>query len=173
MRQEIRELVEQIDAQVFVLDADMHMHAANQHPSRDPGEVFFQIAVPRFVGVVLILPVGKRMRRRGDRGQPVRIAMLLDRAAQMGQISARVRDRGANTCADLDLTLEEFRTDLVAQIGCAGLHDRLWCFDQIKRVEIDNKVFFFDTKCERRIFGGHACPRFLRARYPLSGLRRL
>ena len=39
MRQEIGRLAEQIDAEIVVLDADMHMHAGDDEPTRHVLEV--------------------------------------------------------------------------------------------------------------------------------------
>ena len=57
MRQKIRQLGHQIDPPIWVFDADMHMHAADQHALHHALEVILQVLVPLFSRVGLVAPV--------------------------------------------------------------------------------------------------------------------
>ena len=44
VRQEVARLVHEVDAQLVVLDADVHVHAADDEPPADAGEILRAIA---------------------------------------------------------------------------------------------------------------------------------
>ena len=67
MRQEIGRLAEQVDAQILVLDADMHMHAADHQPPRHVLEIAREHVVALLVGVLLARPFGEGVGGGGDR----------------------------------------------------------------------------------------------------------
>ena len=67
MRQEVTRLVHHIDAEVLVLDADVDMHAANQHALNNTLHVVDHALVTIGMGVDLILPIGIGMGRGGNR----------------------------------------------------------------------------------------------------------
>ena len=71
MRQEICRLAEQVDAQILVLDADMHMHAADHQPARHLLQVAREHVVALLVGVLLARAIWRRdgWRRRSARGR--------------------------------------------------------------------------------------------------------
>ena len=92
MRQEIGQLVEEIYAQVFILDANMDVHARNQHAPHHQLQILGQHRVAFFVGVMLVLPQGKRMSRGGDRRQIVLGGVIDDGPAQPAEIVARLLD---------------------------------------------------------------------------------
>ena len=59
MGQEVGRLSQQVDAQIVVLDPDMHMHAANHEPARNLLQVSRQHIVALLVGVLLAPPSGE------------------------------------------------------------------------------------------------------------------
>ena len=87
MRQEIGGLAEEVDAQVVVLDADMHMHAADQQPPRHLLQILGEHVVALLVGVLLASPFGEGMGGGGDR----REAELAGDAADGARGVARAR----------------------------------------------------------------------------------
>ena len=74
------------------LDADMDMHAADQHPPRDAREVAAQRVVAVLVGVVLGLPVGEGVAGDGDGGEAVVRGVRRHAGAQALQVVARLAD---------------------------------------------------------------------------------
>ena len=71
MRQEVAQLIHQVNQHLAVLDADVHVQAEDQVRARDDLHVLDDLAVA-LVGVdVLHAPVGERMRRAGDEAQAV------------------------------------------------------------------------------------------------------
>ena len=68
MWQEVRDLVERVDPEIVVLDADMHVHAADQQPVSDQLHVLLEHVVTFLVRAFLVLPAGKRMGGCGDWG---------------------------------------------------------------------------------------------------------
>src|SRR5215472_6169471 len=62
VRQEIGGLVQQIDAQLIVEDADMHMHAADRKAPPDTLQISLEGPVSSALGSLLRLVTGERMR---------------------------------------------------------------------------------------------------------------
>ena len=60
MRQEVRDLVEEIDSKVVFFDADMDMHSTDQQSVRDDLHVLVQHAVSQLVCVPSALSIGRR-----------------------------------------------------------------------------------------------------------------
>ena len=71
MRQEVARLVEQVDAQLVVFDADVHVHAADDEAAADAGQVLGERLVALALGVLLGAPAGERVGRGGDGGEVV------------------------------------------------------------------------------------------------------
>ena len=151
MRQEIGKLVGDVDAQVVVAQADMDMHAADQQPPHHPAEIALQRIVAVLVGMMLILPVGEGMGRHGKRRQPVLVGNALDRLSQMAEVFPRLANRFAHARADLDLALQEFRTDLLFQLLHAIAHQRIGRRGQIQGFLVDQQIFLFNAKRQGRI----------------------
>src|SRR4029077_19346376 len=103
MRQEIGRLAEQIDAEIVVLDTDIHVHAADDEPTPYLLEVGGDRAVARFVGGLLVGPLGKGTGRGGDWCQADLAGDAADRATEMDDLVARLLHRLAHAGADLDL----------------------------------------------------------------------
>ena len=73
VRQEIGQLVEQVEAERLVLDADMDVHAADQEPPGHHLEVAGERVVALLVGVALQAPLGEGVGRGGDRREAVAV----------------------------------------------------------------------------------------------------
>ena len=61
MGQEIGQLVQQLDAQIVIVNPDMDMHAAGQKPARHNLHVLGQGVITILVGMFLALPQRERM----------------------------------------------------------------------------------------------------------------
>ena len=92
MRQEIAGLVHQVDAQLVVLDADVHVHAADDEAPADAGQVLGDRLVAVALGRLLRAPARERVGRGGDRRQPVLAASLATVALRSA--SSRPASRG-------------------------------------------------------------------------------
>ena len=66
MGEEVDGLVHQVDAQLRVLDGDVHVHAARQQALRDQAQVLGDLRVAGGGGVLLVLPAPERMGGGGD-----------------------------------------------------------------------------------------------------------
>ena len=156
MRQEIGRLAEQVDAQILVLDADMHMHAADHEPARHVLEIAREHVVALLVGVLLARPFGEGVGGGGDRGEPELSGDAADRAAQMDQLVARFLHGFADAGADLDLRAQEFGTDLAAQRLLAfGEQRGRRLLREVARVLVDEEIFLLDAEREAWFLDGH------------------
>src|SRR5690606_38752563 len=111
--QEVAELIHQIDAQLLVLDADVHMHAADQEAARSRLHLLEERVIARTLGMLLARPYGERMCRDGKRCEPVLVRDVDDRAAQDRERLADLGDAAADSRADLDLRAHELGRDLL------------------------------------------------------------
>src|SRR5512144_1505114 len=109
MRQEVARLVHQVDAQLVVVDADVHMHTADQQTTGDTLHVASEYVVTLLVGVLLVRPFREGMRRGGHWRQSVATGDLRDGSAQPGEYAAGLLDVATDRSADLDLRGEELR----------------------------------------------------------------
>ena len=156
MRQEIGRLAEQVDAQILVLDADMHMHAADHEPPRHVLEIAGEHVVALLVGMLLARPFGEGVGRGGDRGEPELSGDAADRAAQMDQLVARLLHGFADAGADLDLRAQEFGADLAAQRLLAfGEQRGRRLLREVARVLVDEEIFLLDAEREAWFLDGH------------------
>lgn len=111
-----------------------------------PTKGAFQSIVPISFSVLLVFPVGKWMARYGDRAEIVFGRLSRDAGAQPLQVFAGLGDGLADTGSNLDLALKKLRTDLIIQLGLAGVHQRLWRFCQPVAVPIHEEIFLFDAE---------------------------
>ena len=156
MRQEIRGLVEQIDPELVVLDADMDMHAADHQTARHVLEILGEDVVALLVGMLLGPPFGEGMGGRRNRRQPELIGDAADRAAQMDELVARLRHGLAYAGADLDLRAQEFGADLSAQRFLAlGEQRRRRLLGQVAAILVDEEIFLLDAEGEAWFLDGH------------------
>ena len=146
MGQEIGDLIDQVDAQLVVVDADVHVHAADQKPPRHRLHVARQDMVALLVGVLLLRPRRKGMSGGGDRGEPVLVRRLGHGAAQPRQIGARLAHVFAHGGGDLDLGFQKLRLDQVFDAGLAFLeHGGGWLASDMAGGAVDQQVLLLDT----------------------------
>ena len=149
VRQEIGRLVQQIDAQLVVGDADMDMHPADRETPADALQIALQALVADALGRLLRLPAGEGMRRRGDRGDAVSRRDRCDRAAQPPQIGPRLVEARADPRPDLDLRAQELGAHLRAEQRLAfGQHAVGRVADDVARRPVDEKIFLLDAEGE-------------------------
>ena len=159
VRQEIGGLVQEIDAQLIIGDADMHMHAADRKAPTDTLQISLEGAVSYALGSLLRLVAGERMRPGSDRRHVVTARHAGDRAAQSPKLGSRLVEAIADPCPDLDLRAQEFGAYLRPQQRLQfGQHRRRRVADNITRCAIDEEVLLLDAECKFR-FGAHRTPR--------------
>ena len=158
--QEIGRLGHQVDAQVLVLDADMDMAAADQHPPPRRAEVGAQFVIARLAGMALAAPLGEGVGRGGDRGIAELGRRRGDARAHPHQIGLGLGHAGVGPGADLDLALQEFRRHLLAQQFVATLEEAgLRLAHQVAAGALDDEVFLLDADGETRAFDHARLPR--------------
>ena len=160
MRQEIRGLVQQVDAQFVVGDADMDVQTTDREPPADPLQIVLQIGVAAALGGLLRVPAGERVGRGGDRGHAVPRRDLGDRAAQPAEVGARLGKAPAHPRPHLDLRAQKLRPDLPGEQPLAlGQHRRRRVVHDIAGRPIDEEILLLDPKGEFRLGQGHRQPR--------------
>jgi hypothetical protein len=80
VRQKVARLVEDVNRQLQVADAHMHMHPENQQPSGDVLHVLFEGFVAQARGDGLLHPARKRVRARRHDALALRFGDLDQRA---------------------------------------------------------------------------------------------
>ena len=148
VRQEVGRLVHQVDPGLVVGDADMDMHAADQHPVAHIGEIAAELVVARAVAAGLGGPRGGRVAGGGDRRQAVALRHPGHRAAQADELAARLAGAAADAGADLDLAAEIFRRHPVADRLGAFVDHRLGGLGEIEAFGIDEEIFLLDPDGE-------------------------
>ncbi len=150
VRQEIRHLVHQVDAQFVVVDADMNVHAADEQSSRRRLHFDSQGVVTVFLRLLLFRPATERVRRRGDRRHSVTCGYVDDDPAQPPQLDLGFLDVLADLGADLDLRPQQLRCHLrTAPLLALGHKTIGWIDDEAARLFVDQQVLFFYANCER------------------------
>ena len=151
MRQEVARLVHQVDAQLVVVDADVHVHAADQQTAGDTLHVAGEYVVTLLVGVLLVRPFREGMRRGGHRRQSVAGGDLRDGSAQPGEFAVRLLYVLTDRSADLDLRGEEFRPNQVGDLLLTSIqHAVRQVGDDVAGLPVDEKIFFLDAEREAR-----------------------
>jgi hypothetical protein len=112
MRQKIRRLVQQVDAQLVLRDADMDVQPADREAPPDALQIVLETRVAAAFGGLLGVPTGEGMRCRGNRCHAVTRRDRSYRPTQPPKISARLVEIGAHPRSDLDLRTQKFRADL-------------------------------------------------------------
>src|SRR6516162_5290201 len=164
MREEIRGLVQEVDAQLVIGNADMDMQAADRQPPSDGLQISVQTRVAAALGGLLRVPAGKRMRRRGDRRQTAPRRHPGDRRAKPPQIGARLFEARTNPCPNFDLRAQKFRAYLPPEQPLAfRQHLRGRIADDIARGAVDEEILLLDAESEFRLrlshLGSHRTPR--------------
>ena len=151
MGQEITRLIEQVDPQLLVLDADMDMHAADEHPVGHGLHVVSEALIALLVDIVLLAPVAEGVRGGRDRGEAVIAAGPRDAAPEPAQLGPHLADIPADLRADLDLGPEELIRHLLAERPHAFIDKALRRVGSKRaRLGIDQEIFLLDAQCERR-----------------------
>ena len=152
MRQEVPELIHQVNQRLAVLDADVHVQAEDQVGARDDLHVLDDLPVA-LVGIdVLVAPVGERMRRAGDETQAVLLGERDHAAPQVLQILGGLRDGPADAGADLDDRLVHLRLHTLVHLTLALLDDlHLDVRAEIERDRVDRLVFLFDAEVKEGV----------------------
>src|SRR6516225_10391893 len=159
MRQEIRGLVQQIDAQLVIGNADMDVQAADRQPPPNTLQIPMQARIAIVLGGLLRVPAGKGMRRRGYRRQTTLRRHPGDCGAQPPQFRVRLAKARTNPGADLDLRAQKLRAHLTGEQRLALLqHLAGRIADDIAGCAVDEKIFLFDAEGELR-FSTHFTPR--------------
>lgn len=125
VRQVVGHLVHQVDAQIVVLDRDVDVESTDQKAPCQALEVAGQLVVALAVGVLLRVPMGKRMGRGGDRREPVACRDVRQRLAQAREFCAGRRGGRTGPRPCLDLRPEELGAHLPGEQCLAlGHHGR-------------------------------------------------
>src|SRR5262245_8160191 len=156
MWEKIAGLIEEIDAQLIVLNADVHVHAADHEAPPDAGQVLGNRLIARPLRGLLRTPARKGMGRGGDRRQAVLGGKISHRATQACELRARLARSLMHAGAHLDLGFEELARDLGLQSLLGGLEQGLrHLAHEIARRLVDEEVFLFDANAKGRILEGH------------------
>ena len=107
VRQEIARLVHEVDAQLVVLDADVHVHAADDEPAADAGEVAGDRLVAVALGRLLRAPAREGVGGGGDRREAV-LGRQLGHGAGAGRRARRPASRGV-LCTPVPTSICDFR----------------------------------------------------------------
>src|SRR5690606_23567567 len=100
MREEVAHLVHEVDAQLVILDRHVHVHAADDQAAADALHFLGEVLISLLFRRRLVEVVSERMRRGGNGGTSEVRRDLPDRAAQGGQMPARLPKRAAGWRAD-------------------------------------------------------------------------
>ena len=148
MRKEVAELVHQVDAQFIVVDADMHVHAADQKTSGRCLHFGVQRSVPGPFRMLLLFPVGERVRGCRNGRKSVGVGYVRDGRAQFGESHPGLGHVAADARAHLDLCPQQFRADelVAAALGAIFQHVRGHGGDQVPGLAVHEQVFLLDAK---------------------------
>ena len=152
MGQEIVDLIEQVDAQLLVLDADMDVHARDQEPPRHALHVAREDVVAFLVGVRLLRPAREGVGRGGDDGHAARLGGFGDLAAEVLQVFGGIGQRLGDLGADLDLRRDELGHDPAFEPGRQFVHHVLGPgAHEVTGLSIDEVVLLLDADGEGRV----------------------
>src|SRR5581483_2693522 len=156
VRQEIARLVHEIDSELVVLDADVHVHAADDEAAAHSGEVAGDGLIAVALGGLLRAPAREGMRGGGDGCQPVTGGKLGHRAPRLRQLLPGGARTSMHRRPHLDLRLEEFARHLSPQRPLAVVEQGLGHLaHQIPARPVDEQVLLFDADGEGRVLEGH------------------
>ena len=149
MGQKVFGLIEQIDPQFVIFDADMDVHAADDEAATDAGQIRRQRRIALVLRGLLAAVAADRMARGGNRGQAMLCGQLRRGPAQIGEVGPGLGERGRRARADLDLGAHELDADLIRKRRLQRLEQRWRRRDQLARCRVDQEVFLFDAKGKR------------------------
>ncbi len=157
VRQEIPRLVQQVDAQLVVVDADVHVQAADHHAPRHALHFLEQRDVTLLVGALLLRRQRERVRARGDRREAVARGFLHQDATQVDQRRAGVAHRAADRRRDLDLRAQELREcPAVAAVVQRGEQLVRRLARDRTRLAVDQEELLLDAERQRGLEVRHA-----------------
>src|SRR5687768_6441698 len=154
MRQEVARLVHDLEAPLPVRDPDVDVQAEDEELADDVLQLLLEHLVAVVLGHLLLLPVGERMRARGDEAQSLGTQEGRQRAAQLEDLLARLGDVGADLRADLDDRLHHLALHALAEARRRHGEERLDVALQLA-VAIDDLELLLDPDGETRHLGGH------------------
>ena len=172
VRQEIARLVHQVDAQLVVVDADVHVHAADDEAAADAGQILGDGLVALALGRLLRAPAREGMGGGGDGRQAVLAGQPRHRRAQRLELGARRARRRVHLRLDLDLRFQELARHLAAQRLLAGLEQRVrHLAHEVPARAVDEQVLLLDADGERGVLERHGAHGGRETGRPLKGRR--
>ena len=150
--------MKQIDAQLVVLDADVHVHAADDEPAADAGEVLGNGPVAFAVGRLLDAPARKGMGRGGD-GCQVVLAGHLRLPSRRSSANSAPAAPGLR-CTLVPTSICDFRNSRATWSPSALLaaFEQQLCrhlAHEIAAGTVDEEVFLLDADGEGWVLQGH------------------
>ena len=157
VRQEIARLVHEVDAQLVVLDADVHVHAADDEAAADAGEVAGDGLVALALGRLLRAPAREGVGGGGDGGEAVLAGEARQRCgAGLASSAPAARGGGVHAGADLDLRLQELARHLALQRLLGGFEQGVrHLAHEVPARAVDEQVLFLDADGEGGVLEGH------------------
>jgi len=160
MRQKIGQLVQQLDAEIVIVNPDMNMHAAGQKPARHHLHALGQDVIAILVVMFLARPLREGMGRGVDRGAAIPRRDFHQGLAQPDEIGPRLGDRIADSCANLDLGTHEFRRYLAAKPCRAFVQHGLRRIGyKITALQIDEQKLLLYSDGKAGLGERHSAPR--------------
>ena len=156
MRQEVRELVHQVDAQLVVVDADVDMQTADHHAPCGALHLLEERDVAFLVRALLAGGEREGMRRCGD-GREAEATGCLDHGpAQLRELLPRFGDVAADRCCDFHLRTQELGEGTPRRL-CIQLREELlgWFARHGPGLAVDEQVLLLDTEGQRRFARSH------------------
>ena len=103
MGKEVGGLPHQVDAQVVVVEAHVHVHSADEHAAGNDLVVLVELLVALGVGEFLRLPGAERMCRCGDDGVAVFAGEVGQNGPEFDDLGGSLRHGGALPGPDREL----------------------------------------------------------------------
>ena len=149
MGKEIGELAHEVDAQLGILDPDMHMHAADDKAAGRRLVVAGQRDVALAIRRLLVVPFGEGMGGGGDRSKAMDAGDLRHDPAQPGQLVAGLGEAAADGGADLDLSPQELRRHPAGKPRLAfAQHLRRGIAGEVPAGAVDQQILLLDAEGE-------------------------
>src|SRR5262249_17796765 len=142
----VARLIEEIDPELVLLDADVNVHAADHEPPPDPGKIPGECLVALALGWLLRAPARKGVGGGSNRCEAMRARELGDGEAHVGKLAAGRRRRRVDGGADLDLRFEELWRHLPRQGRLRGLEET-WrqVANEVPARALNEEIFLLDA----------------------------
>ncbi len=155
MREDVGDLIHDVDAQIVVFHGDVHVHAGDHQAPDHVLEILLDDLIAFLRRALLQTPGGEGVGGGGDHGEPVVAGDTGHGLAQMRQVGSRLRDGLTDPGADLDLALEKLRRYLTFQGLLAGReHGRWRLVDEVAGVRVHEQVLLLDADGEAGLWHG-------------------